>query len=333
MGENRDTPDPAGAGFLSGLTGDAMSEFNDNTAIINSTKTVEPIWPFWGLLETVERRIIFPGSIYSGIVFCSPKPDIFGRFSQITRRSLLMLKRRDIDELRFAAISIQARIENWFESYIDRETEERVSQDGDEFQQPGRDDYSDWEVFQECLDLASFDKSEFADFSFAEPEEHEIFATFALMVICDAVHSDSRSKINHSWQEPTLSQIKAIGSATIIAVEAMAQAERAQLEQKIRSSIALKQPEILAKELSRRASEKAVNAANTRHASNNAAKKWVRSEWALYHGEYSGNKSEFSRIYASRVMNEFSNSKGDPLKVTDKTIREVWLSDTPDAGK
>lgn len=51
------------------------------------------------------------------------------------------------------------------------------------------------------------------------------------------------------------------------------------------------------------------------------ARKFVQSEWVTHKTSYAGNKSEFSRVYARRVGNEFS------VKVTEKTIREIWLMD------
>jgi hypothetical protein len=203
----------------------------------------------------------------------------------------------------------------------------------EQIQLPSHEDFDELTALQDCLGYEWFDKSELIHFGLFEPEEHEFFAVFALMIICDAVHSNPRTKINYVWPEPTVSQIKAIGSASINAVEAMAYAERLKREQKIRKSLALEQPEILKKELSRRTSEKAVNAANIRHAANNMARIWVCKEWKQHRESYSGNKSEFSRTYVTRVVNEFINSKGEPLKVTEKTIREVWLSDAPSAGK
>lgn len=63
------------------------------------------------------------------------------------------------------------------------------------------------------------------------------------------------------------------------------------------------------------------------HAPRNNAKNWVRSEWIEKHEAYGGNKSEFARHYARRIKNERS------IEITEKTIREVWLADTPAAGK
>lgn len=63
-----------------------------------------------------------------------------------------------------------------------------------------------------------------------------------------------------------------------------------------------------------------------------SAKVFVQDEWRAFRAEYRS-KSEFARHYAPRVRNEFVDGKGDPLRVTEKTIREVWLSDNPPASK
>ncbi|MGC1176338.1 hypothetical protein [Polaromonas sp.] len=56
------------------------------------------------------------------------------------------------------------------------------------------------------------------------------------------------------------------------------------------------------------------------------AKQFVQGEWKTHKSSYGGNKSAFSRDFARRVANEYS------VRVTEKTIREIWLSDTPTAG-
>lgn len=74
-------------------------------------------------------------------------------------------------------------------------------------------------------------------------------------------------------------------------------------------------------------------ATTKRHAASNAARMFIKGEWELHKAEYAGNKSEFVRTYISIVANRFKNANGDPLKITEKQMREVWLADTPSAGK
>lgn len=63
-----------------------------------------------------------------------------------------------------------------------------------------------------------------------------------------------------------------------------------------------------------------------RHAPNRKAREFVVAEWLMHRDAYGGNKSEFSRHYVARVWNELQ------VKITEKQIREVWLSDTPRAS-
>ncbi|QTD44573.1 hypothetical protein [Ottowia testudinis] len=67
--------------------------------------------------------------------------------------------------------------------------------------------------------------------------------------------------------------------------------------------------------------------AQRRHKKTNDARDWIREEWAAHAEDYQGNKSEFSRHYTRRLMNE------KQVKVTEKTMREVWLHNAPSAGK
>ena len=57
------------------------------------------------------------------------------------------------------------------------------------------------------------------------------------------------------------------------------------------------------------------------------ARTWVVSEWAAHHGSYEGNKTVFAKHYARRVKMEHG------VEITEKTIREVWLRNTPFASK
>jgi hypothetical protein len=70
-----------------------------------------------------------------------------------------------------------------------------------------------------------------------------------------------------------------------------------------------------------------------RHGPASLAKEFVLSEWAKNRAHYKGNKSSFARDYSRRILNEFVDAKGDPLDIKEKTIREVWLSNTPSASK
>ena len=67
--------------------------------------------------------------------------------------------------------------------------------------------------------------------------------------------------------------------------------------------------------------------ADIRHAPTKRARAFVLTEWKQHRSAYSGNKSAFARDYVRRIKHELG------VSVTEKTIREVWLADTPNAGK
>ena len=72
--------------------------------------------------------------------------------------------------------------------------------------------------------------------------------------------------------------------------------------------------------------ELARSGAVERHSKGNAARQWVIAEWREHRVAYANNKSAFARDYARRVLNE----RG--VDVKEKTIREIWLRDTPSAS-
>jgi hypothetical protein len=57
------------------------------------------------------------------------------------------------------------------------------------------------------------------------------------------------------------------------------------------------------------------------------AEAFARHDWVSLAGSYGNNKSAFARDYSRLIAQKFSTARGDPLKVTEKTIREVWLRD------
>ena len=81
-----------------------MDELEDDTVSVASTEPVEPCWPFWGLLVRTERvEIRQPGTLREIILMKYPRPDFFNRFRSIGERSLGMLGRRTLQEIRSAA--------------------------------------------------------------------------------------------------------------------------------------------------------------------------------------------------------------------------------------
>lgn len=79
-------------------------------------------------------------------------------------------------------------------------------------------------------------------------------------------------------------------------------------------------------------SENAATLAGRKHAPMNRAREWVAAEWRKHAGDYDGNKSAFARDYSRLVAQRFTTAKGDPLTVTDKQIRDVWLRKSSTQG-
>lgn len=73
--------------------------------------------------------------------------------------------------------------------------------------------------------------------------------------------------------------------------------------------------------------ERATELASRRHQPTNKARAWVVAEWSTHKSAYIGNKSAFARDYVGRLRHELG------VSVTEKQLREVWLKDTPPAGK
>jgi hypothetical protein len=77
--------------------------------------------------------------------------------------------------------------------------------------------------------------------------------------------------------------------------------------------------------------ERARKAAMARHGHLKPAIQFVRTEWEEHREAYDFNKTDFARTYVELVRNKFRDRRGDPVKVTIKTITEVWLA--PSASK
>lgn len=346
-----------------------MGDFANDIAIIYAPEPGEPCWPFWGLLEAVTNPSLSPLSFSHPCIGLQDLPDFFDEFRPIGQQALRLLKRRTIGELSVAAKAIGATIARSLVENMDigiydlitrpctdggsqlnlgqtdcPHTENEISnliegwakQWDDPSGLPARDGLSDLDALR-WFGTYTGDKQLW--YGLIEPEEYEFYAILALMTICAAVHlvQPTRNDSPQNPAEPTILQLKVIGRAAINATKAIAHAESLHSAELSRPFDASKQAtiqaEAVAEALSREASERAAKAANKRHAPSKSARDWVCKEWALLSDSYSGNKSEFSRIYAARVKHEFKDSKGEPLSVTEKTIREVWLSNTPTAGK
>ena len=77
--------------------------------------------------------------------------------------------------------------------------------------------------------------------------------------------------------------------------------------------------------------DRARKAATARHQHLKPAIQFVRTEWDEHREAYNFNKTDFARTYVELVRNKYRDKRGDPLKVTIKTITDVWLA--PSASK
>lgn len=88
------------------------------------------------------------------------------------------------------------------------------------------------------------------------------------------------------------------------------------------------------KDLSIAKTDLARSGAAARHGPTKVARTWIWSEWEKYGAiEYANNKTKFCDTYVRLVFKRFTNSSGDPLVISAKQMREVWLKDTPPASK
>lgn len=56
------------------------------------------------------------------------------------------------------------------------------------------------------------------------------------------------------------------------------------------------------------------------------AQAWTREQWLNEATGYDS-KADFARIYVNLIAAKFQRANGEPLRVTDRTIREIWLAD------
>jgi len=320
--------------------------------------SVEPCWPFWGQLK------VGTSHTHKKIDFEWAQNDYFQRFNLVRLWALRILERRDLDEIRFSAECIQKEIDDSVDAYIENETAsliKRLAEQGgyqclylpdgsngteseirdllenwsgdfdDPSGLPKRDDVSELDLLSEFLEYENVRNNpdiEFIQLGLCEAEPQEFYAVLALMTVCQAIHSNPHPKrINCYVVEPSKAAITAIGDATIQAVEIMAYGDKVKFEAQIKKAIAAQWPALLEAAVNERISERASKAAQKRHGKNDSARDFVSAEWKRTCAEYDGNKTAFTRDYVRRVLNEYD------VQVTEKTMREVWLKDTPNAGK
>jgi hypothetical protein len=300
----------------------------------------EPCWPFWGQLKAA------PSYTHEKIDFERLTNDYFERFRLIELQALRMLKRRDLAEIRFAAEEIGKQIDEEIDAYIENETDSLVKSlsesggyqcqylpDGShgtaseirdllenwsgEFDDPsglpGRSDLSDLDALSNFLEYDHDPYKGFIQLGLCEAEPHEFYAVLALMTICQAIHSNPHpNRVNHYIVEPSKAAIKAIGNATIQAVEIMAYADKVKFEAQIKKSMAAQLPGLLAAAVNERATERASKAANKRHAIDpkQADKAMVRECWIDWQKQL--DRYEGKAAFARDMLTKYESLKSQP---------------------
>ena len=72
--------------------------------------------------------------------------------------------------------------------------------------------------------------------------------------------------------------------------------------------------------------DRARKAAAARHDHLKPAIDFVQTEWRNHSKAYNSNKTDFARTYVELVRNRYRDRRGDPLKITIKTITDIWLA-------
>ena len=162
------------------------------------------------------------------------------------------------------------------------------------------------------------------------PEEYEFYAVLALMIICDAIHSNP---IPIYPKSESLFRVMAIGRATISAIEAIAYADRIQFEGKIRKAVAAEQPAILAAEIKKRINDRetkakkrlsdaGVKGSEIRHALSKELKNWALSEGMKLKGLPTDKARELMKRLPLGIAEKLKEA-GDKLKDPERVIRDA----------
>jgi len=158
-------------------------------------------------------------------------------------------------------------------------------------------------------------------------------AVLALQMVASCVHTlrcpqDELGKIPEG---PISSRLISAANDALEASASLGLANEFAAEMAARDDLDIDEQELLKQHESALNKARARNAAIRRHSATADAKRYIQGEWLLNGCAYGFNKSDFARTYVKLVAQNFRNKRGDPLSITEKTIREVWLAHTPAA--
>ena len=153
-------------------------------------------------------------------------------------------------------------------------------------------------------------------------------AVLALMLVAECYDALGLDKeVPRSVQlDMKFASVSVAADAAIEATRSAGLAEKLHGQESLRSTLSAEQRAQLQLQVVRVTRERAKHAAEKRHSSMRQAKLFVQSEWDKNAEAYNKNKSDFARNYVVLIRDQFHDNKGDPLRVTEKTIRDTWLS-------
>lgn len=168
----------------------------------------------------------------------------------------------------------------------------------------------------------------------ASPPEHvsddpvRCAAVLALMLVAECYATlDWDKYVPHSLLvDVKLASFSAAGDAAIEAARSVGLSEKLHKEVSLRSALSAEQRAQLHAQVVQTTRERAKYAAEKRHSCMRLAKLFVQAEWHKNAEAYKWNKSDFARTYVALILDRFQDAKGDPMSVTEKTIRDVWLA-------
>ena len=160
-------------------------------------------------------------------------------------------------------------------------------------------------------------------------------AVLALQMVASCVHTlrCPQDELGKVPEGPIASRLISAANDAIEAAASLGLAKEFAAEIAVHADHDMDEQELLREHESNVNKTRARNAAVQRHSATTAAKHYVKNEWHVNGSAYSFNKSDFARTYVKLVAQNFLDRRGDPLTITEKTIREIWLAHTPAASK
>ncbi|MDO8775701.1 MAG: hypothetical protein Q7K57_44770 [Burkholderiaceae bacterium] len=274
----------------------------------------------------------------------------FRRLSQVAYRASASVRHLSIDELQRCADLIERAIDEERELYVEIETDRYVAgivsrggwelryaptdnfpvtdssvrwllnnwpADADEHPDiPSPDDYADTDALQDAIDYDHI----FSVGGSPVPQPSICFAVLSLMKVEAALRFLGWSKGNRWLGASAKTNVAVAGDEALEALEALWCSQRMMgIEREEATKATTPAPPVDRRAEARR---RGTAARNLRLAE---AQAWTRDKWINESASYDS-KADFARIYVNLIAAEFQRANGEPLRVTDRTISEVWLA-------